>query len=1665
MKKKDCKWKKSFFFLLCLLVLGTAVLGGCKKKEKVTDETTSDTELLLSFDTYEEITMTGIRLGNQFGKTEINQDKQYLTEGKGSWKIIPQGDYGQEDKYPYVQMQCLKSDYEDGFLSSDFFEFDKVMLDVYSDSDEEIQIKWSFTIANANDNFVETDENTYTLKPKSWNTCEFDMSDEAYSCSYNLKTVKYMKITFLTKKDSKEDIVSALYLDNFRGHIAKEQRVQKELKYDMTEGLTFENTTDQYVVNGKNVSGVKRISYKEMGIAPLNDAQGEYALVGDGTGSVWPGFVVNYDKTYEADKVLSFMMYVEANPDAVVNHKVSLESKKETLGKWDWVMLSSDNFNEWIEVKIILSADDNNDYFFVNLDNNSSGTSFVPSGESVKIYLDNICISDKEQEVIENEDGSVILLNPYNKKTLVYTYDLPVAAGQNVAFDIDIEPAQHIAVWVMGEGFIQDERWEDEYFAREYFTWNGKQTIRVKFPEDSKNFKIMIMFMDESIDWTKNRVTISNTKVFDFNYNMRTGLTFENTTDVYAVGGSGASNIKRISYSEAGIAPLNDSQGQYALVGIGTGNAWPGFVVDYEKTYSKDQVLSFQMYVEVDENAIAGKSLKVECKNDTLWNEVTLSSEKFNKWVEVKNILISDTDHSNFFLNFDNGNGVSYLGDTPVKIYLDNIRISDKEQEVLKNADGSVTLLNPYNRSELTYNTGKSAKAGQTFSFDLELSAGATAAVWVLGDGRWDEYEFSATDNVTGKTTITSKVKKNVKDIQIYLKYKGGESDRTGYAATIRNIKVFDFNYDMSKGLTFEKDMDRYAVSGNSVIDVKRITYNKAGISPKNDSMGQYALVGNATGSTWPGFTVTYDKVYGAGKELSFMMYVQTDANAVKDYTVNLECKNGKLWNDVILSSNQFNQWIEVHAILGSDTGESNFFVNFDNGNGRSYLGNTPVKIYIDNICIGEKAKEVVKNGDTVTLLNPYNRSELTYNIGKSAKAGQIFSFDLELSAGATAAVWVLGDGKWDEYEFSATDNVTGKTTITSKVNKNVKDIQIYLKYKGGESDRTGYSAKIRNIKVFDYNYNMSEGLTFEQETDRYAIGGNLVTDVEQITYNKAGISPKNESMGQYALVGNATGSAWPGFTVTYDKIYEAGKELSFMMYVQTDANAVTEHTVNVECKNGTLWNDVMLSSNQFNQWIEVHAIFGSDTGESNFFLNFDNGNGESYLGDATVKIYVDNIRIGEKANEVVKNGDTVTLLNPYNRKELTYYLGQGAKAGQVISLDLELSQGAKAAVWLLGDGAWGDYEFSATDNLTGKTTIVAKAKKDVTDIQLYLKYKDDYADRTGYSATITNVNIADEEVADVSRGLGFEQEVDQTVISGSWENPAISRVSYETAGITPAKDSQGAYALQVDGTGKIWPGISVDYGKTFQKDMMLSFMLYIQVDPNSTDGKWVRLEGKSGGSYDWVRQSEWGFNQWIEVKTILSADASSSEFFINLDDGSGSSSWFGDKDVKIYVDNIRVSEADKEVVENPDGSVTLRNPYWDRGDLIYNIQRSAAAGSTISFDIEFAGDAKGGVWVLGDGKWGAPYECFAQSSISGKQTITTTLNADVEFIQIYIGNFVQATDGSEYEVTISNIQVSEGNVTMQRTAGNKAIAKTWLWNVASVFQLDKLVLGIKNVL
>ncbi|MBP3663556.1 MAG: hypothetical protein J6J03_00180, partial [Tyzzerella sp.] len=262
---------KKIMWMLMVLLLGATSLTGCKK-EQVEEEKKPQQEekaayvQLLGFDSYEEFTGARISIGNMLGKMDINTDKQYITQGKGSLEVNPQGNYDKVRKHPYFKLDFLNTT----CATCDFSEFKNVSFDVYNPSEEMKQVRVSLSVGKDDGVYTTTIKSIYDLEPKSWTACVHDISEMAGFTYYDFANVRYMTVEFMDHKENRDDAVEPLYVDNLVGNYYAEGESAANVTYDFWEGITFEESTDQYLVFGDDVEVNKvelsRADYEKEGI-------------------------------------------------------------------------------------------------------------------------------------------------------------------------------------------------------------------------------------------------------------------------------------------------------------------------------------------------------------------------------------------------------------------------------------------------------------------------------------------------------------------------------------------------------------------------------------------------------------------------------------------------------------------------------------------------------------------------------------------------------------------------------------------------------------------------------------------------------------------------------------------------------------------------------------------------------------------------------------------------------------------------------------------------------------------------------------------------------------------------------------------------------------------------------------------------------------------------------------------------------------------------------------------------------------------------------------------------------------------------------------------------------------------------------------------------------
>lgn len=215
--------------LILLVLLLSLVMISCGEEKVKTSE-----NLIHGFNSYEaarDYTYEG-----WFGKAEMNFDKQYISEGEASLKVYPLGNYvDMPTNYPFVGINAFGKD----VFIRDFSGFKSILLDIYNPNDIDVVI--GINLETMSDVISATDIEYYTLKAKSWNTCEYDFSNGGAKYAFNgLKDIYSVLITFANIRDDFSTDGYPLYLDNLRGVKGDTPKVSVQKDADGT-FLDFEN--------------------------------------------------------------------------------------------------------------------------------------------------------------------------------------------------------------------------------------------------------------------------------------------------------------------------------------------------------------------------------------------------------------------------------------------------------------------------------------------------------------------------------------------------------------------------------------------------------------------------------------------------------------------------------------------------------------------------------------------------------------------------------------------------------------------------------------------------------------------------------------------------------------------------------------------------------------------------------------------------------------------------------------------------------------------------------------------------------------------------------------------------------------------------------------------------------------------------------------------------------------------------------------------------------------------------------------------------------------------------------------------------------------------------------------------------------------------------------
>lgn len=231
--------KRRLVLYLLTAVLSLGTFAACKNDDNNKDKGyQSNTELLFGFDSYEEVQSFKL-FGDRLGRSEVNTDEDFITQGEASLHVEPVGIYESINGYPFFLMDAT-SDY---FATSDFSSYTGIVMDVYNDSEADTTITVRLGVAGKSGATEDTPAVKYNLPKKEWTRVLYDFSDGSMKYNFqNLQLVDEIYVQFDDYKRSPEDRQNSLYFDNLRGIKGESAAYEKKVENGVL--LDFEDNRD-----------------------------------------------------------------------------------------------------------------------------------------------------------------------------------------------------------------------------------------------------------------------------------------------------------------------------------------------------------------------------------------------------------------------------------------------------------------------------------------------------------------------------------------------------------------------------------------------------------------------------------------------------------------------------------------------------------------------------------------------------------------------------------------------------------------------------------------------------------------------------------------------------------------------------------------------------------------------------------------------------------------------------------------------------------------------------------------------------------------------------------------------------------------------------------------------------------------------------------------------------------------------------------------------------------------------------------------------------------------------------------------------------------------------------------------------------------------------------
>jgi hypothetical protein len=614
-------------------------------------------ETIVAFDDYDDVLLTLRKLGNSFGRTEINRDEAYITEGRGSLKVQPEGDYTYPEKKPYLLFGFVETNAK----TCDFSDYENVKFDLFNAEDKELTVttSWKFPSNSGEEVFIE--ETVTKLAPKSWTTITLNMEKVVYE--YNASMALELKIEFHDFKKTKEDKVNTLYIDNLRGETLKsERKVIQVVDYYNYNVLYLDGEAYDFDVAslkayiGKANSGKGDSSSLKYSVRKGYGKQGEAVSAKNGT-------------TYALN---------EGKYTVVISDSKGEAKDKEVC------------FDVYNPIK-------RNVYDFEYL---SDFNKFSPDGGQNESYIDIVKLDG-----IDTPEAAEGATNDHAMKIFMPSPRIFPAFYFNLG---KVYPANTEIVFKVFIDLPQDETIINrmEIYPRKTSAAAARSTVGLTFA-DYRTWKEIRVVLTESTDtvWSFfNFAGLNNTGIVayldDFSIGSVVdfaisdgGLTFENDeihlshliSDGTLNANNNPSTRERIVYTDEGITAPSENNRYGVKVTGAAGHIFPAFRIEFGEVIKKGQFVTFKLFVNDDPNNDYYVS-RIACKPELQGirgGELSCSfiKSQYKQWMDCSFKLNSDSDCIWVFFAYNTINPALVKG---ASIYIDDCKIVQSVVDVTK---------------------------------------------------------------------------------------------------------------------------------------------------------------------------------------------------------------------------------------------------------------------------------------------------------------------------------------------------------------------------------------------------------------------------------------------------------------------------------------------------------------------------------------------------------------------------------------------------------------------------------------------------------------------------------------------------------------------------------------------------------------------------------------------------------------------------------------------------------------------------------------------------------------------------------------------------------------------------------------------------------------------